>query len=146
MYLISPLASPCMLHLQAKFVTMKALVHHLKASSLLSDQPARRTPCPVCGKSKTQRPLAETLVALQSSPTLPSTNILIPPLEDREGGMARNTRLMTAEKDPVVHSTTSSSSYAQGRFLNTAPDKGPPLTNMPFADSCLKSASAIAGK
>src|SRR5271168_2960251 len=102
-----------MLHFQAMFVTMKALVHHLKASQLLPDQSARRTPRPVCGKSKTQRPLAETLVALQPSPTLPSTNILIPPLENREGGMARNTRLMRPEKDPVVHSTTSSSSYAQ---------------------------------
>jgi hypothetical protein len=146
MYLRSPLTSLCMLHLHATFVTTKLLVHHLKASQLLPEQPTRRTPCPVCGKSKTWRLVAETLVALRPSPTLPSTDILIPLLEGREGGMARNTRLVRPEKDPVAHSTTSSSSHAQRPFFNTAPDKGPPLTNMPFAKSCLESALAIVGK
>jgi len=60
--------------------------------------------------------------------------------------MAGNTRLMTPEKDPIVHSTTSSSSHAQRPFFDMSPDKGSPLTNMPFTDSCLESASAIAGK
>jgi hypothetical protein len=68
-----PLASPCMLLLQAAFLTMKALLYHPKLPSLRQTDQTSGTPCLLCGKSKARRPLTEALVTLQPSPTLPST-------------------------------------------------------------------------
>lgn len=139
-----PIGKSMYASLASQVLTMKALVHHLNLPSLCQTNQTPGTPYPLCGKSKTQLPLAETLVTLQPSPTLPSTEILAPLLEDREGKATRNTRLTRPEKDPIIHSTTSSSSYTQGLSFTTAFDKGPSLTNTPLAGSCLESASAIA--
>jgi hypothetical protein len=52
---------------------MKALLYHPKLPSLRQTDQTSGTPYLLYGKSKTRRLFAETLVALQPSPNLPST-------------------------------------------------------------------------